>query len=163
MSLIWSLPTWALLCLILFGGALAAFGVTLYPAASAREDKASLAHDAKAILLPEIEVNKKVAASMQAQLTPNTIPTSALEVSAWQTVSSGGLLAGLEPSEVTSLLHLYSLAFQVNSLIARLVDLTTGIPYALQQAPQIRQIVWDQLQPKLSQLQKAIADLDEHP
>jgi hypothetical protein len=44
MSLIWSLPTWALLFMILFGGGLAALGVTLYPAASSREDKARLAH-----------------------------------------------------------------------------------------------------------------------
>lgn len=80
MSLIWSLPTWALLCMILLGGAIAAFGVTLYPAASAREDKARLAHDAGAILLPEIEANKKLAASMLTELTPNTIPTTTLEV-----------------------------------------------------------------------------------
>ncbi|HTZ68372.1 MAG TPA: hypothetical protein VMB83_13120 [Roseiarcus sp.] len=137
MSLIWSLPTWALLCLILFGGALAAFGVTLYPAASAREDKARLAHDANAILSPEIEANKKIAASMLAELSPNTLPTSALEVSAWQTVSNGGLLAGLEPSQVTRLLRIYSLAFQVNSLIARFTDLFTGMPYALTQSPQL--------------------------
>jgi hypothetical protein len=86
-----------------------------------------------------------------------------LEVAAWQTVSSGGLLVGLEPSQVTTLLRIYNLVFQVNGLIARLLDLTTGMTYALQQSPQLRQIVWNQLQPKLSELQKAFTDLDEHP
>jgi hypothetical protein len=149
--------------MILVGGALAASGVTLCPAASAREDKARLAHDAKAILSPEIEANKKIVELMQTEITPNTIPTNVLEVSAWQTVSNGGLLVGLEPSQTTRLLHIYNLVFQVNGLIARLVDLTTGMSYALTQAPQLRQIVWNELQPKLSELQKAFADLDAHP
>lgn len=36
------------------------------------------------------------------------------------------------------------------------------MPYALAQSPQLRQIVWNQLQPKLSELQNAFADLDKH-
>ena len=163
MSVIWNLPTWTLLLMVLFGGAMAAAGVTLYPAASARDDKVRLAHDANAILLPEIEANKKIAASMQSEITPNTIPTSVLEVSAWQTVASGGLLLGLDAPQITKLLRIYNLVFQVNAHIAKLVELTTGISYALQQSPQLRQIVFNQLRVKLGELQTAFADLGDKP
>lgn len=154
------LPTGWLLAAIALGGAVATLAVTLYPAASAREDKARLAKDARSILSPEIEANKKLAYAIQTEVTPNTIPKDILETAAWQTVSAGGLLVGLEPSQITRLLRVYSLVFQVNALLARMLDLTTGMSYALTQSPQLRRIIWNELQPKLLELQKALAEID---
>jgi hypothetical protein len=125
------LPTGWLLAAIAVGGAVATLAVTLYPAASAREDKARLAKDALTILTPEIEANKKLAYAIQTGLTPNSIPETMLEVATWQTVSAGGLLVGLEPSQITMLLRVYSLVFQINAMLAKLLDLTTGASYAL--------------------------------
>ena len=153
-----SLSGWLLTAIFVFGG-LAVLATAAYPVVSAREDKERLARDAKTILLPEIEENKNLVASMQTSLTPNAILTRMLETAAWQAISNGGLLIGLNSDQINRLLRIYSLVFQVNALVAKLLDLRTGMSYSLNQAPQIRQIIFDELQGKLSELQKAFADV----
>ena len=58
------LPTGWLLAAIALGGAVATLAVTLYPAASAREDKARLAKDALSILSPKLKRPKSLLTSI---------------------------------------------------------------------------------------------------
>jgi hypothetical protein len=108
--------------------------------------------------LPEIEENKKLASSMQARLTAGQAPSFMLNVAAWQTISGGGLLVGLEPEEINRFLHVYSLVFEINTLCVRLRDLSSGVNSALANSSQTRQFFANELQGKLSDLQKVFAE-----
>jgi hypothetical protein len=58
-------PSWILFGLIVFGGVVAVIGNTLYPLARQQEAKERLAADARTILQPEIDRNRKLADSTQ--------------------------------------------------------------------------------------------------
>ncbi len=142
-------PSWILFAMIVLGGAMAVIANTLYPLAKAHEARDRLASDARTILLPEIKRNSELVASMQPALTAGTIPLQKFDVTAWETISKGGLLVGLDPTEITKFLHVYRLIYQANDLSAQLLDSATGIRSALQNAGQTRQIFTTSLQATL--------------
>jgi hypothetical protein len=101
-------------------GGLAAFIANIgYPLAKAREAKNELARDARTFLGPEVTWNTELGESIL--ITPD-VPMHKFDVTAWETVSKSGLLLGLDPEEVTNLLHAYRLAYQANNLIAQAFD-----------------------------------------
>ncbi len=84
-------------------------------------------------------------------------------MAAWQTVSSGGLLTGLNPEETRKLLKFYGLVFEVNAAITRLTDLYVGVPSALGNAPQLRQFYTKVLQERFTELQQVATEVDQKP
>ena len=156
------LSSGVVLFVVVAAGALAVAANSYYPLAKEREARERLARNAKAILLPEIQRNEKIVSDMQ-KILPEGIPMATLDVAAWQTVSSGGLLTGLKPEETTKLLRVYSLIFQVNAVSVRLTELSTGVAAALGDAPQSREFYKHQLQGWLTVLQQAFAEVDKEP
>jgi hypothetical protein len=154
------LPSWVLLVVIWIAGAIAVAANSLYPLAKDREAKERLGREARALLLPEIQQNATIASNMQKGMTQGISPAGMLQVAAWQTVSSGGLLTGLSPEETTKLLKFYSIAFEVNAAITRLTDLYVGVASALQNAPQLREFYAKVLQDRFAELQKAVAEVE---
>jgi hypothetical protein len=120
-------PSWALFAIIVIGGAVAVVGNTLYPLAREQEKRARLADDAWAILQPELETNKNLAAEMSAELEKGTVDTRKFDVSAWETVSKGGLLLGLKPTDISKLLLVHKMCYQANDTNVELNDFMTGI------------------------------------
>ena len=153
-------PSWFLFAMIVVGGAMAVIANTLYPLAKAREGRERLASDARAILLPEVKRNSELVLSIEAILAANNIPLQKFDVTAWETISKGGLLLGLEPAEITKLLHVYSLAYQANDLSAQLLDSATGVRSALANASQTKQVFLGNLQRTLKELEAAFSDLE---
>lgn len=111
-------PSWILFGLIVIGGAVAVISNTLYPLAKARETKERLASDARTILLPEIKQNSEIVLSMQSTLEARIASVEKFDVSAWETISKGGLLLGLKPTEITNFLQVYRLVYRANDLSA---------------------------------------------
>lgn len=106
---------------VLFGGAVAVFANALYPLAKAREAKYRLASDARTILLPEVKRNADLGLSMQGSLAEGKLilPLQKFDVTAWETISKGGLLLGLEPAEIVNFLHVYRLAYEAMICVSR--------------------------------------------
>ena len=151
---------WVLFALIVLGGIMVVVCNLAYPLARERETKERLARDALALLMPEIRQNEAIVANMQELATRNEIPSGTLDVAAWQTISSGGLLSGLKPEEATKLLKVYTLIFQVNAVNARLIESTIGVASALGNAAQTRGFFMTQLQARLSALRQAFSEID---
>jgi hypothetical protein len=98
---------------------------TIYPTAKAKEQQKQLSEKAWQLLLPEILDNLDVASTYNQVITKNRVPPKNFRVSAWEMVSGGGMLLGLEPNDLNSALRAYSLLFQANALYSRMLDLDT--------------------------------------
>lgn len=153
-------PSWILFALIVIGGAVAVIANTLYPLAKAREAKERLASDARTILLPEIKRNSEIVLSMQSTLDARNVPVEKFDVTAWETISKGGLLLGLKPAEITNFLQVYRLVYQANDLAAQLLDSVTGVRSALQNSQQIKEMFLSKLQSTLKELQAALSNAE---
>ena len=125
-------PSWVLFALIVFGGSLAVVGNILYPLAREQEKRMRLADDAWIILQPELKRNKQLATDMQSELPKGTVDTRKFDVSAWETISKGGLLLGLNATDVRNLLSVYNKCYQANDKNADLNDFMTGMRSSLQ-------------------------------
>jgi hypothetical protein len=145
--------------LIVAGGAVAFIGNFFYPSGRERETKEQLAENAKAILLPEIQHNENVVANCLKLIKEKNIPTVMLDVTAWQTVSSGGLLSGLKPAETTKFLRIYNLVFQANDVSRQLTEVTIGTSSTLTTAPQVREFLGRELETRLTWLQEAFSEI----
>jgi hypothetical protein len=156
------LPSSVLFAMIVIGGAVAVFANALYPLAKAREAKYRLASDARTILLPEVKRNADLGLSMQGSLAEGKLilPLQKFDVTAWETISKGGLLLGLEPAEIVNFLHVYRLAYEANDLCVQIVASTLGVNAALQNADQTRQLYIEKLRGTLNELQAAFHELD---
>jgi hypothetical protein len=154
MSLSWLLfpPSWLLFVGLVIGGA----SVALFPVAREHEAKVRLANQAKDILRPEIKANEDLASLMQGLLNDGISPLTTFDVAAWQVVSSGGLLVGLEPAQVARLLRVYSLVFRANSTCTRLIELST----ANSLTPETKHFLLNVLKGQLTELKKAFTDED---
>jgi len=153
------LPSWALLSIIIGSGLVAVVANGLYPLQREAERKEGVARDARDILLPELKSNLEIAAKMQSALAARELSLEKLDVTAWETISKGGLLVGLDKAEINRLLHVYNLVYRVNELRDRLVESLTGIQVALDTTPKTRQIIIDNLLTNLHELQSALADM----
>jgi hypothetical protein len=156
------IPSWVLFAFIIIGGAIVVVANTLYPLARAQEDKQKLAQDAKAILLPEIKHNLEIVNGIKLALDANNIPYELLDVTAWETISKGGLLVGLKADEITKLLHVYGLIYRANDQSAKLLDTVAGVQSALQNAGQTRMMFLNGLNTVINELQPALSDLSQH-
>lgn len=144
-------------------GAAAIYANTQYPRARSREAQEQLAKDARMILLPEIEENYQLVTILLAELNTkkNEIPLQELHVSAWETVSKGGLLQGLPPLEITKLLAIYDRTYRANKMHSKYLDLSTGVASALKRAGHIKGVYRQNLINALGAVQSAIHDFKE--
>ena len=156
------LPSWALFGLIIIGGAVVVVANTLYPLARAQETKEKLATDARAIISPEIKSNLALVGQFQTGLGNGNALVQKFDVTAWETISKGGLLLGLKSDEISKLLHAYSLIYRANDLITKILETVTGIGSAMQNAGTTRQMFGVQLKSIVDELQTALSDLDKH-
>ena len=120
------MPSWALLFMILAFGALTVFATTYYPVVRAEETRRRLANDARALLLPEIQQNSALLPSIKTALSSDDLSFVMFDITAWEAISKGGLLLGLEPAEITKYLQLYQLVYSANHLITQILDMTLG-------------------------------------
>jgi hypothetical protein len=156
-------PSWLLFAMIVVGGAVAVISNTLYPIAKSNEAKTRLAKDSRSILFPEIQRNSALVSNIQSQLQAGTFPLQTFDVTAWETISKGGLLLGLDPDEITQFLNIYRLAYQANHLLAQLLEVETGIGSALASAPETKKLVTHDLELTLNELRNAFAAVEQHP
>jgi hypothetical protein len=157
------LPSWALLTVIIIGGIVVVAANSFYPLAKDREAKERLARDAKTILMPEVKSNLERIATLENLLKQGQIPSTGLDVSAWETVSRGGLLLGLKPDEITKFLSAYGIVYRVNDLLAKILESLTGVSSALTGVANTRQMYVNDLNGALTQLQPLLTDLSKSP
>jgi hypothetical protein len=159
-------PSWILLIVMVVSGMIAVAANAWYPIVKANEAKASLASDAKSLLLPEVKRNSELVSSLQFSLETKQITVNQLykfDVDAWETISKGGLLLGLEPTEINKFLQVYRLLYQANDLKTRLLDLSLSVGSTLTTRDQIQQIYFDLLRTTLGELQTAFSELGVTP
>jgi hypothetical protein len=87
-----NLPSWAYVAVVALGGFLVVVGNIQYPISREQEKKARLANDAWAILLPELQDNRKIAADTLTYFDNNQVNLAKLKSSSWETISKGGML-----------------------------------------------------------------------
>jgi hypothetical protein len=155
------IPSWVVFWIVIVSGAVAVFANAWYPTLKEREQNLKLSKNAMDILRPEIKQNREIAARMKSLFESNKESFETLNVSAWETVSRGGLLVGLEPDKVTKLLRAYSLSYKANELHDRYVDATVGIVAALGFATKLPGVIKAALEDILGQLDSALSDVDE--
>jgi hypothetical protein len=109
----------------LFGGGLVAIANVNYNRALETENNTAKAKQAQEFLGAELRQNQDLLTEIDAAA-PQAIPLAAFDTTAWQTVSSGGLLLGLPSSEFGKLLETYSLFNRANSLQSKLLELSGG-------------------------------------
>jgi hypothetical protein len=149
-----------LIALIVFG-VLALAANAAYPVFKEREAKEKLAQSAKEILAPEMQRNFAVLATIEKNLQAREAPIEKFDVAAWETISKGGLLLGLDSAVVTKLLRVYSLEYKANDLSARLLATTIGVDSALIDAQNIRNMLLGILEKTLQELQSSLTDLGQ--
>ena len=158
--------------LITGGGALAAIGglltaVGIFLAAignfnfsAARDREKAEAASVKALAMLKIECSNNLDHIKQLrQMLPNAIPLEHLEMTAWDIVSSGGLLGQVERDTLGKLAEIYFLIGFANEQQKELIEATVGLASALDGSAQrrveraqflIHQL--DALEPKLKDL-----------
>lgn len=120
-------PSAVMLAIIIVGGLTVVTANSLYPLAKAREDKQNLARSARALLWPEIERNRELLPTIEAEVVkPGGAPYQKFDVTSWETVAHGGLILGLKTGEIEQLLNLYSLLYKANDSISYLIQLSSA-------------------------------------
>jgi hypothetical protein len=148
---------WVLL--IGLGAILVAVGNINFNLARDKERAQTASEKATSMLKSECANNLKHIAEKRQAFASNQTPVEDLETTAWNIVSSGGLLVQVEQETLGKLAEAYYLIEFANKQQAKLLELSVGIGSALQGAPQLRQQqiafitnALDKLEPKLSEL-----------
>jgi hypothetical protein len=92
---------------------------------------------------------------------PGICPIKKFDVTAWETISKGGLLLGLKSDDISKLLHAYSLIYRANEAITKILETVTGIGSAMQNAAATRQMFLAQLKSIVDELKIALSDLEK--
>ena len=149
---------WVLL--IGLGAILVAVGNINFNLARDRERAQTAGEKATSMLKTECTNNLKHIAEKRQAFANNQTPVEDLETTtAWNIVSSGGLLVQVEQETLGKLAESYYLIDFSNKQQSKLLELSVGIGSALQGAPQLRQQqitfitnALDKLEPRLSEL-----------
>jgi hypothetical protein len=155
------IPSWLLLAIIVGGGIIVVAANSLYPIAKEREAKERLAQDAKTILLSEVESNAQLVKFELDLITKGQVNDAQLSVSAWETVSKGGLLLGLKPVEITKFLQAYEWVFRANMLTARIMNTIVGVDSAMVGVADTRNHLITELKDTLTRLGPLLDSLEK--
>lgn len=109
--------------LIVVGAAIVAISNIYYNRAIESENRAEKAIQVRELLRTEIQKNREVFTRINTLAASKTISLfETFDTTAWQTVSSSGLLLGLPNNELEKLLQTYSLMNLANSLRSKFLD-----------------------------------------
>jgi hypothetical protein len=125
-----------------------------------QEKRARLAEDAWVILRPELERNKQLAIDIQSELPKGTVDTREFYVSAWETISKGGLLLGLNATDVRNLLSVYNACYRANETNASLNDFASGLRATLPNRQDSMVFLRASLLTTLGELEQAMNQID---
>jgi hypothetical protein len=89
-----------------------------------------------------------------------TLDIPQFDVSAWETVSKGGLLLGLDAADIRKLLLIYKKCYQANKKSAELHDLLYGTSADPVRRPQLIGYFSTSLKTTVTELEQAIDDLN---
>lgn len=153
------IPSWIVLAIIVGGGIIVVAANSYYPIAKERETKEQLAQNAKAILITEVQGNAQLLKLELEVIEKGQVNDAQFSVSAWETVSKGGLLLGLKPEEITKFLQAYNLIFRANMLITRLMNTLLGVDAAMGGVGETRNHLMGELKATLTALGPLLDDL----
>lgn len=147
------------LALILIGAVLAALGNINFNVARDREKGERASAKAMGMLRPEIERNLVRVAGIRAGIDKGSSPTASLETTAWNVVSTGGLLSQMDENTLGEVANTYHLVAQAETYRSEIISRRIGIASALMEAEavtnqyvQFLRRTLDQLEPKLRAL-----------
>ena len=125
-----------LLGLTVAAGLIAVVANSFYPGVKDAEKKAALGANAIAILAPELASNKERVDEDKRIINNGWTGTyiEDFDVSAWEAISKGGLLLGLDVDYVNKILMLYNLVYKANSIINVIIEHTNGTSASLMNA-----------------------------
>jgi uncharacterized protein YpmB len=148
---------WALI--IMVAAFTAAAANILFLNAKDQERTQAASEKALSIIKGECENNLTIIGAMRDAFKMNRYPVNGLEVTAWNIVSSGGLLVQVDKDTLAKVANIYYIVGLANAHQARLLELNYGVAAAMQNAAQSRQEQVqfitnniDALEPKLKEL-----------
>lgn len=83
------------------------------------------------VLKEEIERNLQIAKNQSKNLEEGSVGYFTMQSSAWETISSSGLLVNLPSSELNSIISIYSNIHEANKIHKMVIEFTGGIHSAL--------------------------------
>jgi hypothetical protein len=155
------MPSWVLLAIIIVCGIAVIVANSYYPIAKERESKERLAQDAKAILIAEVKSNAQLVKFELDLIAKGQVNDAQFSVSAWETVSKGGLLLGLKSEEITKFLQAYNWIFRANMLITRMINTLLGVDAAMGSVAETRSHLMAELKETLTELEPILNNLAE--
>jgi hypothetical protein len=155
-------PSLLYVAVIAVGGFLVVWGNIQYPIAREREKNARLANDAWAILQPELQQNKKLANEMSDGIKNNRFDTQKFSVSAWETVSKGGMLTALKAQDIHNFLAVYNIIYQANVTSAQLIDSAVGLNSVMTTHANMQNFYKNSLQSNLDQMVIALDKIEKN-
>jgi hypothetical protein len=96
-------------------GVVAVAANTFYPGVKEAEKKAALGKNAVAILSPELTSNRELLDEDKRIINNGWSSFDVFDVSAWEAISRGGLLLGLDSDYVNKILNIYKFIYKSNS------------------------------------------------
>lgn len=144
---------------IAFGALLVAIGNIQYNRARESENKKEMASQAVLILRPELDRNLKILSEMQKNIPKNQIPVEAFDTAAWQTVSNGELVLGLDDILLPNMMKIYNLLNRANTIHFRIVETYIGVASSLSNIPAVRVELQNSLLAILSELEPVLREV----
>jgi len=144
---------------IAVGALLVAIGNIQYNRARESESKKEMAAQAVLILRPELDRNLKILVQMQKDIPKSQIPVEAFDTAAWQTVSHGGLVLGLDDNLLPNMMKIYNLMNRANALHFRILEMSIGVTSTISGTSAIRVQLQTNLLGILSELEPILRDV----
>ena len=119
------------LALIVVGAVLAATGNVFFNVARDREKGERASAKAMGMLHAEINRNLRRVSELRQILQTGNVATASLEMTAWNVVATGGLLAQMDQSTLSKVADAYHLVGQAETYRSEIVSRSTGITQAL--------------------------------
>ncbi len=155
------IPSWGWVIVIVLGGVLVVVGNIQYARTRQAEQKQILAREARAVLLPEIEKNLELLDKADSLLNQKQIPFETFTTSAWEAVSEGGLLRGMNSAEISQVAGAYQLIYKANEIHERIMELSVGVASALRDAVKHKEHLIQNLKVLLRNLKAALLEIKD--
>jgi hypothetical protein len=149
---------WSVVIIIL-GATAFTLGNINYNRAVEREKQQAASQKALSMLEGECRNNLAHISTMRPALTASQITTETFETTAWNIVSSGGLLVQVEKNTLAQLAEIYYLIGLADKYQSQILDLSTGVASALGSSGQLRQQYMGFLKSTLDKLEPKLHDV----
>jgi hypothetical protein len=149
--------------IIVVAGVVAVAANTFYPGVKEAEKKAALGKNAVAILSPELTSNRELLDEDKRIINNGWSSFDFFDVSAWEAISRGGLLLGLDSDYVNKILNIYKFIYKSNSIINVITEHTSGTSSSLTNSIDTVNTYKQKLSIVLEKLNAAFGELDKRP